>query len=305
MSTQQRTDDTRFTELQSRMLQHYGADAASRFVTLADPPMTAHLLDAGSGAPVILLHGGDGEAVDWAPLIARLQDHVHVIAVDRPGFGLSDPFDYRHTNLRSHAASFVASLLDALGIGQATIIGGSMGGFFALATALAHPQRVSSLVLVGMPLGLARSAPLPLRIIANVPGLAKRWLKSVATIDGQHSQYRRMFSTDPTKLPELYFETRLAGMMRPGAQETWALLLNRICGWRGFKPEVVLTNEVASLSVRCLVIWPEHDMAPIEEGQETAARMPAGTLVSLDDVGHFPFLEVPDQTARLILDFLG
>ena len=146
----------RFTEFQQRMLDHYGIRASDRYLDLAKPQMRVHLLEAGTGEPALIFHGGDGEAVDWAPLIGRIQDRVHMFAVDRPGFGLSDPFDYRRVDLRKHAAEFVSSVLDALGLKSATLIGGSMGGLFALSTALAHPDRVRNLILVGTPVGILK-----------------------------------------------------------------------------------------------------------------------------------------------------
>ena len=94
-----------FIGLQDRLLAYYRVEATSRLVSLRQPALTAHLLEAGAGEPAVVLHGGDGEAVDWAPLLRRLQDHLHVYAVDRPGFGLSDPFDYHQSTCAGTPAS--------------------------------------------------------------------------------------------------------------------------------------------------------------------------------------------------------
>ncbi len=151
-----------FTELQNRLLGFYGVNAHSEYVELTRPAMRAHVLEAGAGEPLVVLHGGDGEAVNWAPTMARLQEWAHVFAVDRPGFGLSDAFDYRGVNLRAHAEDFVTSLLDASHLDSATLVGGSAGGFFALAATLKHPRRVRRLVLVGYAVGMMRELPFPL-----------------------------------------------------------------------------------------------------------------------------------------------
>lgn len=105
--------------------------------------------------------------MNWAPLMAVLKDRLHMYAPDRPGFGLTDAFDYRNADLRTHASDFVVSVLDALGLESVTLIGGSMGGFFCLAAALDHPSRVRNLVLVGMAVGVSASASLPLRILVG------------------------------------------------------------------------------------------------------------------------------------------
>jgi 2-hydroxy-6-oxonona-2,4-dienedioate hydrolase len=67
-----------FALLQQQVLDLYGVRARSRFVELAAPRMRAHVLQAGDGPPVVYLHGGDGEAVTWAPLVAHLQNHVRL-----------------------------------------------------------------------------------------------------------------------------------------------------------------------------------------------------------------------------------
>ena len=293
-----------FRELQQRLLQHYGAEARSMTVEIANPAMRIHLLLAGGGEPVIYLHGGDGEAVDWAPLLAELQDEVQLIGVDRPGFGLSDQFDYSETELRRHAGDFVCSLLDALGLEHATLLGGSMGGFFALCAALDHPARVDRLVLVGMPVGLFREAGPELSLLCGTPGAPRAFMQEIASLPGLRAQYANMFRIDPDSLPELYFETRLAGLSLPGCQDSWATLLTRIADLDGFRPEVYLGDELPRLSQPVMLIWGGQDMAPEQAGREAAARIPGCVFELLPDSGHLPMLTDPAATAELIRSFL-
>ena len=294
-----------FIHLQQELLDHYEVRARSRFVDLAQPHMRAHILEAGEGPPAVFLHGGDGEAVTWAPLLAQLQDGLHLCGPDRPGFGLSDRFDYRSVDLRRHAGDFTVSLLDALGLQSAVFIGGSMGGFFALATALDHPERVSSLVLVGTPVGFTPKLPLPVRVIFNAPVLPRMFMRRAATIEGQHKQYELMFHTDPASIPDLYFRARVAGVKRPGAQQTWVTLLRRITGLRGYRPGIYIGGELSNVTQPTLVIASEHDMAPVEEVRAAAARMPDARVHYLPGVGHFPFLQATEETARAVREFVA
>jgi pimeloyl-ACP methyl ester carboxylesterase len=294
-----------FMELQRKLLASYGVRASSRFVDLARPAMRAHVLEAGDGEPVVLLHGGDGEAVNWAPLMAPLQAHAHIYAVDRPGCGLSDAFDYRTTDLREHAADFVASLLDALGLETVTLVGGSMGGFFALAATLARPERVHNLILVGYPAGATWEVSEGVRMICGTPGMAEEFMKGRDTLEAQQTQYREMFHVDPATVPELYFETRIAGLRLPSEQGTWATLLPRLATLEGIRPEVYLGDELPRISAATLVLWGEHDMAPPEVGRAVADRIPRARFVYLPGVGHFPFLEAPERTAELISSFIA
>ena len=293
------TATERFIELQARLLEYYGVEATSRYLQLAEPRMRAHVLDAGAGEPVLLFHGGDGEAVNWAPLISQLQDSLRVISVDRPGFGLSDPFDYRTVDLRQHAADFISSLLDALGIESATLVGGSMGGFFALSAAAIHPDRVRRLVLVGLAVGAVSEIPESLRAISDNPQLAVEFMKGRDTLEAQHTQYREMFHVDPATLPELFFETRIAGLRLPSEQGTWATLLPRAAD-----PDLYFGDVLGTLTMPALVIWGENDMAPVAVGECIASQLGNGTCVPLPGVAHFPFLEAPEQTAQVIRDFM-
>jgi pimeloyl-ACP methyl ester carboxylesterase len=294
-----------FAATQERLLRHYGVEAQSTFVELARPRMRAHVLITGQGEPAIVLHGGDGQGVDWAPLMPHLSDAFTLHALDRPAYGLTDPFDYRRVDLRRHASDFVTSAMDALGLERAVLLGGSMGGFFALSTALDHPERVKALCLVGMPVGLVKTIATPMRILCGVPGLADLFVGRLGrpTADARKKQYRTMFKIDPKTVPEVYFDMQVAGMRIPGALATWAVLLRRVAGLRGMRPEVTFTDELPRLEVPALVIWAEHDMAPAEAGRKATETMPRGRFECLPGIGHFPFLEAPEETARLIREF--
>ncbi len=109
-----------------------------------------HVNEAGTGNPetIILLHGSGPGATGWsnfAPTIPRLAEHYHVLAVDMPGWGESDPVTWQE---RDHPTALL-DLLDALDIDRATIIGNSMGGGTTLRFGYEHPDRVHRLITMG------------------------------------------------------------------------------------------------------------------------------------------------------------
>ena len=295
----------RFVALQQQLLDHYGVRATSRFLRLRLPHMRVHVLEAGQGRPLLIFHGGDGEAVDWAPLMAPLQQHARIYAVDRPGCGLSDAFDYRHVDLRRHAEQFVASLLDTLELESATLVGGSMGGFFVLVAALDLARRVDSVIFAGYPVGISKQIPLPLRFICGIPGMSTLFMKGRPTLDAQKKQYEQMFRIDPRTVPDLYFQTRLAGIDLPSAKGTWATLLPRVGHLRGLRPEVYLGGELHRIQAPALVLWGDGDFAPADVGRAATSLIPHGRFVHLPGVGHFPFLEQPAKVSALITEFMN
>src|SRR5581483_6621610 len=124
-----------FEDAERQLFEACGVQVTSRRVRLTDPPLYVRVLEAGDGPPLLLVHGSGMSASTWAPLMAHLRT-FRLLALDLPGFGLSDGFDYRGRPLRSHAVAALTSLLDALGVDQAPIVGTSLGGMWALCLAL-------------------------------------------------------------------------------------------------------------------------------------------------------------------------
>jgi 2-succinyl-6-hydroxy-2,4-cyclohexadiene-1-carboxylate synthase len=110
---------------------------------------------SGQGAPVVMLHGFTGDASSMAPAAAPLERDFEVHRVELVGHGRSDaPADVRHYSM-PRCVDQVVAVLDGLGVDAAHLYGYSMGGRTALSLAAAHPDRVCSLVLVGVTAGLA------------------------------------------------------------------------------------------------------------------------------------------------------
>lgn len=125
------------------------AESTSRFVQTATHRI--HYNEAGSGHPVILLHGSGPGSTGWSNFrtnIAALAEDFHVYAVDMPGWGDSDT-QSEETGY-DHVAALVA-LMDALDIDRAALVGNSMGGITSISTAILHPERVSHLISMGAP----------------------------------------------------------------------------------------------------------------------------------------------------------
>jgi pimeloyl-ACP methyl ester carboxylesterase len=99
---------------------------------------------SGRGPDVILIHGFSLDTRMWQPQIAALMQHARITRYDVRGFGRSGPATPQH-----NAVADLLGLMDHLGIQRAHIVGMSMGGAIATDFALTHPERTSSLVLIG------------------------------------------------------------------------------------------------------------------------------------------------------------
>ena len=87
--------------------------------------------ELGAGPPLLYVHGGLGGAFEIVPVLSALARGRRVIAVNRPGHGLADPFDYRGVDLLDHARTFIGDILDALELPTVDVVANSMGGLWS------------------------------------------------------------------------------------------------------------------------------------------------------------------------------
>ena len=149
--------DRELERAQAALLARFAPDAQVRRLRWSQGE--TQLFDLGTGPPLVYVHGGLSGAFEVVPILGALAQNHRVLAVDRPGHGLADPFDYRGVDLPGHARTFLGDVLDALDLEAPAVVANSIGAYFAVALALDTPRRVSRLAIVGAPFGLARRPP--------------------------------------------------------------------------------------------------------------------------------------------------
>ena len=164
-----------------------------------------HVIEAGEGPPVVFLHGSSTSSLSLLPVLERLEG-VRAIAVDRPGFGLSEPVRVPRERFRDAAVEFLDEVLDELGLQTSAFAGNSMGGTWAVWYALARPERVRRLVLLGSaPLLPGTRPPVPLRVtaapLARRPAAPRgqaqpQAARPVDGIDGREGHHRALPGAD-------------------------------------------------------------------------------------------------------------
>jgi pimeloyl-ACP methyl ester carboxylesterase len=256
-----------------------------------------HYLTCGEGEPLLLLHGRGGAGALFAPLFAPLAAQRRVIALDLPGWGLSDkpPFTGRDTRdaLRVWMGGALA-LLDALGLDQVDLFGHSMGGLTALCLALDHPARVSRLILADSG-GLGRFTPFDIRLFFWLmperlfPLLGQRFMAWVLAQDDP--RYRTL--RDET------FAFTWAVANQPEVIPSGGRAFNRWINLAGVHFD--LFDRLRELEQPTLMLWGERDrITPYADALKARRRIAHGRLVALTHCGHSPFAERPDDFARVI-----
>jgi len=258
------------------------------------------ILEAGTGDPVLLVHGLGATKLSFLPTVAALAPTHRAISLDLPGFGDSSkpllaPY---HPPFFARA---VVDLMDALNIERAHVIGNSMGGRIALELGLRFPDRVRNLVLIAPSLAWKRERPWApfVRLLRPELGLVQatpRWVfESVvhriipAAADGWVragvDEFLRAYLT-PRGRVAFYAAARNIYLEEPH-------------GVKGF------WTRLAGLQARCLFVWGRLDrLVPIAFARHVAETLPAARQLELD-CGHVPQLERPAETHAAIAAFLG
>jgi pimeloyl-ACP methyl ester carboxylesterase len=293
---------SRVVEVHERML---GSSVArTRFLELRSG-CRVHVLEAGEGPPVLHLHGTNTSSLSHLPMLER-STGVRSIAVDRPGFGLSEPARVPRERFRDAAVEFVDEVLDALGLEMSALAGGSMGATWALWYALARPGRVRRLALLGSaPLLPGTRAPLPLRVMATpvIGDVLARVVKPDATM------VIRLLSSMGEKdtivrYPDLIESVAAAGSDPIASRANLAELRAALSPF-GFRPAVCVSpEELAQLSVPTLLVWGDHDpVGAVEIAQAIASLIP-GAQLEVVPAGHVPWLGNPDRVSELLCAFV-
>ncbi len=290
-----RTPDTDAAAMRAK----YGGPP-SQFVDIGDG-VTVHLRDEGpKDAPaIVLLHGSNADLHTWEPWADALTPQYRVIRFDQVGHGLTGP-DPQHDYSRANYVADILAVADTLGLERFIIGGNSMGGKHALAFAVAHPGRVSGLVLVdgsggpmlklkddtddkddsgGGNIGFA---------IARMPGI-NRLVEQItprSLIAQSLKQTVSVKSIVTEQMIDRYWEL----LRYPGNRRA---TLKRF----GYPYDPLTEAEIAAITAPTLVLWGAEDrLIPVAAGQWLARTIPDAELVVYPRIGHLPHEEAVAAT---------
>ncbi|MER3427547.1 MAG: 2-hydroxy-6-oxo-2-4-heptadienoate hydrolase [Pyrinomonas sp.] len=243
--------------------------------------------DVGNGPVIILLHGLGGDANGWSATLPALASKYRVIALDQIGFGQSDkPFlQYRVATY----VDFLDGFMRALKIERAALVGNSLGGWIAAAYALAHPQKVTKLVLVDAA-GFAIPAEVNVRSL-----LFPATREGVRQLAGLIFYNRELFTSDAAV--DLLFAQRIVN------NDGYAIekLTESIA-----RNEDVLDGKLGAIKQPTLIVWGREDkLTPLLFAERFKREIPQAQLVIIERCGHVPQIEKPVEFNAALMKFLG
>lgn len=248
--------------------------------------------EAGTGDPVVMVHGWPTDSRLWTDQMSRLQGRHRVLAPDLPGYGGSQIPPVNGFEL---STSTLVGFLDALGVERAALVGHDAGGPPVLLTAIRHPRRVSRLVVMD-------TTPYPqlallVRLMvtaAKLPGIGEgmmsrpgfRMLFRVGTAGGD---------AEPVGLADRF---------RPPDRERRRALLAALRQFDRRELEEVEAG-LGSITAPTLVVWAAKDPAgPLSLAHRLSADISGSTMVTVPNCGHFLPLDRPAEIGELLAAFL-
>ena len=266
------------------------APATPRFGTIdVSTGITLHFAEYGpeTGTPVIFLHGYSDSWFSFSRVAPQLAPEYRAFSIDQRGHGRSTqpPAGYHMRDL----AADVLAFMDALGLSRATLVGHSMGSVVAQQVALAAPERVSSLVLIG--------APTTIRRMNEIYALrdAVETLTDPVSVDFI-SEFQ--YSTVAQPVSEAF--------MRQAIEESRQLTVHV---WREIMTGMLATDpapELGASGIPTLIMRGELDSLVLTPEQDALAEMIGTTAIRIfPGAGHAPHWEVPEELAADIKSFIA
>ncbi|MFG1922209.1 alpha/beta fold hydrolase [Cryptosporangium sp. NPDC048952] len=225
----------------------------------------------GTGDPVVLLHGGLGNATHFTAQIPELAQHYQVIVPERRGHGRTPDADGRLT-YRLMAAE-TSAFLDTLGIASAHLVGWSDGAMVAALVAIDRPELVDKLVLIGQYLHPDGARPEAWALLHDDDAMTAWARDDYATLSPDGADH---------------FDTFAAKSLRMWREDT------------GIPDE-----QIATITAPTLLLQGDDDMVRIEHSAALLTTLPEAQLGVVPGTSHGLLMEKPALANQLLLDFLG
>jgi 2-hydroxy-6-oxonona-2,4-dienedioate hydrolase len=262
--------------------------------------LNVHYNEFGSGTEtVIMLHGSGPGASGWSNFHRNVEPLVNagyrVILMDSPGWGKSDPVICKGSRSELNGSA-LKGLMDALAIRKAHLIGNSMGAHGVVAFALANPDRLGRLVLMGGGTGgVSPLVPMPTEGFKSIVALYRS-----PTLDNL-KRMMNIFVYDPSAITEELMNDRLANIL--GRKDHLENFLKSMEVHPRQFPDV--GHRLGEVKAPTLVIWGKDDrFVSLDVALRLVAGIPDVELHVFNKCGHWVQWEHADRFNRMVLDYL-
>lgn len=293
-------------DVQSRLVGRASLD--ERFVS--PDGHRVHVIETGEGPPLVALHGTGNSGLFFLPLLERLEG-VRAIAVDRPGFGQSDPRPVPRRRFKNDAVAWIDSLLEELGLEEASFLGHSMGGLWSIWYAIARPERVTKLVIMGgAPALPGARAPLPFRMMA-LPGVGRLLQLQKASPASVLKFASFVRERDALAAQPEMLELMVASTNDPVAKVSVRIEVQAVIppyalvSPSAFRSDIrAHPTDLEQIAAPTLIVWGHREpVGTIDSARHLAETIPDARLEFVNG-GHAPWLDEAPRIAEFVSDSL-
>ncbi len=266
---------------------------------IADDGVKLYYEQTGAGMPVIFVHEFAGDHRSWEPQMRHFGQRYRAISFNARGFPPSDVPEDVSFYSQNRAADDIAAVLDQLNIGQAHIVGLSMGGFATLHYGFRHASRARSLTVAGCGYG---ADP------ATRDGFRAEGANTVEFIREKGMQaFADRYAFGPTRVQFQNKDPRgFAEFQRQLAEHSAVGSANTQLGVQRERPSLWdLQAEMQGLRVPTLILTGDEDWPCLAPGVLMKQTIPSSALAVMPNCGHGINLEDPDQFNRIVGDFIA
>lgn len=259
-------------------------------------------IHAGTGYPLILLHGVGVSADTFLRNVDALGRDFAVYAPDMLGHGFTDSVDYAGGPPQPHIVAHLGSFADALGLERYCVAGSSFGALIAALMYFDRPARVDGLVLIGS--GSTFHPPEEqAEVLKAVFANASKALGD-PTLESCRQRLANIVH-DPATVPEEMLLVQLTSYALPDRFDAYKATIKGMADSVASDVHRVYTR-LDKLDLPCLVITGRQDIRSSIEFTEAGCRvMPDAELHVFEDCNHMPYIEHPEKFNALVASFVG
>ena len=288
-------------EEEERLIQAIGINLKAGDVNMGG--LNIHYVTAGTGQPLLLLHGATIGWGQWYPNIAELAKFFSVYALDLPGSGRSTTINFRKANLDTALVEVVSEFIRRMGWQKTHVIGHSTGGWIALKLAITNPAVIDKVILVNS-LGFSRHVPWRYRIL-SIHFLARVLSKTVMRPSREKMRgFLYSVLSDAVVLSEEFVDYFYGNVTRSPMSHPF-LFISSLLKYFRMKQDLFLLEKLSRIENQILIVAGTDDpLIPLSKTYRAFGLFPKARIEIFFDTGHVPSIERSQQFNSLVVSFL-
>ncbi len=285
-----------YADISVKDLKNEFANEHSQFIEIDE--MNVHYRDEGEGFPIVLIHGTAASLHTWDDWTDELKRTNRVIRMDLPAFGITGPNKNADYSLQAYT-DFLNSFIEKLKLKKFHLAGNSLGGNIAWNYAADYPQKIEKLILVdasGLP---TNKQPPSIFKMAKTPLLKTLFLYVTPKILIKKN-IKEVYADD-SKITDELVDRYHKMALRVGNRKAF---IDRAKTDFGLDSTVNI-NKLKTIMTPTLLIWGALDLwIPLDNGIRMDRILVNSSLKVLENSGHVPMEENPEESLKLMTDFL-